>query len=347
MPGGELYFIRERNVLTNELSSFVKIGRINQSDTKTSEDRCKEHQTGNPRELFVHHVVKSPEISHLEKTMHGLFAEHRVRTGEWFRLSDLKLQHAINDAEQMALELIENEGTFEALGDLKEMVSTEVVLQPSQSDLKWFQRSLRSRLLLKTTKKFRDQIGVLNREADERGEDTSGVGQVQEENRVRLDLDRIKAERPDLYAAFEKTTIEFKGPFRWDQKSLAGLELAGEWPEFEPLADELTNLIESVSAGTISIAALGPMNARLRPFEARAEHDLKLAEANIRQACGTAAGILGVCKWRRFKEEVVKFDKESFTENYPDLVPMFYKTTVIKKVKKAVVNHGQDDAEEE
>ena len=92
---GELYFIRERDKQTKEISRYVKIGLVKEKDDRASKERALEHQTGNPRELLIHKVIKTPAISEIENIVHGLFATERV-SGEWFDFSESKLQEAID-----------------------------------------------------------------------------------------------------------------------------------------------------------------------------------------------------------------------------------------------------------
>ena len=58
MTIGEVYFIGERDRSTGKLTENVKIGMVNNQGE--SGDRLKGHQTGNPRDLVLHHVVETP-----------------------------------------------------------------------------------------------------------------------------------------------------------------------------------------------------------------------------------------------------------------------------------------------
>ena len=59
-PGGTIYFIAELG-FDGRPSGMVKIGIVKDSDrSRTVEQRCDEHQTGNPNQLEVIHTVLSP-----------------------------------------------------------------------------------------------------------------------------------------------------------------------------------------------------------------------------------------------------------------------------------------------
>ena len=66
-------------------SFYIKIGKINPNNTgRSSLDRMKEHQGGNPRSLNERYVLSTlADISKLESTLHNSFSTKRVRD-EWF-----------------------------------------------------------------------------------------------------------------------------------------------------------------------------------------------------------------------------------------------------------------------
>ena len=46
---GEIYFVRETDYLTKELTPYVKIGLVRAAEFRDTANRILEHQTGNPR----------------------------------------------------------------------------------------------------------------------------------------------------------------------------------------------------------------------------------------------------------------------------------------------------------
>ena len=73
---GEIYFVRERT--DNGFSPFVKIGLVH--GIRDSLTRLKEHQTGNPRRLFIDEkqVVRTEAVDRVEAQMHKIFSPKRV-----------------------------------------------------------------------------------------------------------------------------------------------------------------------------------------------------------------------------------------------------------------------------
>ncbi|UCC25287.1 MAG: GIY-YIG nuclease family protein, partial [Gemmatimonadales bacterium] len=92
---GIVYFLRERDFRTGAFTDYCKIGLV--AGERTTEQRVKEHQTGNPRQIHEEVSVETPAVDDLETYMHGRFAPWRV-SGEWFHLTADRLQEAIGEA---------------------------------------------------------------------------------------------------------------------------------------------------------------------------------------------------------------------------------------------------------
>jgi len=85
LTAGEIYFVRERDIKSGEVTPYVKIGIVREGakGPRTSEERLLEHQTGNPRNLFLHEVINTPAVEEIETRLHRTYAEQAV-SGEWF-----------------------------------------------------------------------------------------------------------------------------------------------------------------------------------------------------------------------------------------------------------------------
>lgn len=92
---GQLYFLREKDFLSGEITRYVKIGLVR--DVKETDERIREHQTGNPREIYDYHSIESPFVEHLETQMHYRFADNWI-TGEWFDMAESDIDAAIEKA---------------------------------------------------------------------------------------------------------------------------------------------------------------------------------------------------------------------------------------------------------
>ena len=82
---GYIYFIRERDFLTNQVGGYVKIGLTREERPVSA--RLSDHKTANPREEYSEWDIQVPMVDKLETYMHHYFAEHRI-TGEWFEMDN-------------------------------------------------------------------------------------------------------------------------------------------------------------------------------------------------------------------------------------------------------------------
>ncbi|NDB36649.1 MAG: GIY-YIG nuclease family protein, partial [Flavobacteriia bacterium] len=99
LTSGNLYFIRDIDYLTGEIGNYVKIGIVTKD--RTTEERIKDHQTGNPRGIYpVAEVTDVPFVERLETQLHYDHNEHWV-TGEWFLLNDKEVKSIVAQAEHL------------------------------------------------------------------------------------------------------------------------------------------------------------------------------------------------------------------------------------------------------
>lgn len=104
---GEIYFVRE--LAGSGFGPYVKIGLVAKSDHRSSFERLKEHQTGNPRALRIDEsqIVKTDAVSIVEAQLHKIFAPKRV-SGEWFNFpSEQDVFQAISEAQRLSTEIAE------------------------------------------------------------------------------------------------------------------------------------------------------------------------------------------------------------------------------------------------
>ena len=130
---GSLYFIKEEDLLSKAISSYVKIGLVR--DDKETEKRIAEHQTGNPRKIYNHKTLYSPFVEHLETQMHYRFAEKWI-TGEWFNFTDTELKNAIKEAQKIIKEQENFAAAIEEAALLKDKGSNGEKRDPSKEELK-------------------------------------------------------------------------------------------------------------------------------------------------------------------------------------------------------------------
>ena len=86
---GFVYFMTERDLFGYPCGPYVKIGLVKGNDDgRSSFDRRKEHQTGNPREIIIEAEVKThAQVSTLESLVHQRLSKNRIH-GEWFNYGE-------------------------------------------------------------------------------------------------------------------------------------------------------------------------------------------------------------------------------------------------------------------
>jgi len=86
---GFVYFMTERDLFGYPCGPYVKIGLVKGNDDgRSSFDRRKEHQTGNPREIIIEAEVEThAQVSTLESLVHQRLAKYRIH-GEWFNYGE-------------------------------------------------------------------------------------------------------------------------------------------------------------------------------------------------------------------------------------------------------------------
>ena len=113
-------------------SPFCKVGLV--AKNRTTEQRIKEHQTGNPRKIVEQAVIKTNAVNSLETYLHDRLSPHRV-AGEWFELDEQQFESVVDEANLIAAQLREIDA---ALGDavaLKTTPSESAQISPRDVDL--------------------------------------------------------------------------------------------------------------------------------------------------------------------------------------------------------------------
>jgi len=105
LKAGEIYFLSEREKKTDKVTNYVKIEIVREGakGPRTSLERLVEHQTGNPRDLFLHTVIATPAVEEIETRLHKNFATSGV-SGEWFLVDPKQLEDAIEKATELRAE---------------------------------------------------------------------------------------------------------------------------------------------------------------------------------------------------------------------------------------------------
>lgn len=333
LTGGEIYFIKEFDVLTKVETSYVKIGRVNEDEEekRSSTERALEHQTGNPRKLSVFHVLETPLVSSVENKLHRYYAKNRI-SGEWFEMTPELLKAAIGQAAMFAEIAKKDFEVLSAADSLDVQLSTESILEPTEI-LEGLRVSLlNSKLKLKTCEEIDDAYKEL----------VAAIAKT-EPGSDHLATKVIKAPKREFNKeAFEKAYPELWSEFQTVSESISRkftLVVRGHKAELENIDYDLDvfklhfeSELMSVKEKKHRIEDLQDLYFDLRILHSAISWDCEVLEAKLKVECGTAKEIRDICKWTRVMKKKISFDKERLKSNYPDLWAEFTETVVVPDV---------------
>jgi len=339
---GEIYFIGERDLRSKEFTQYFKVGIVRENPDNADRDstqRLLEHQTGNPRELYIESVVKTELVELVETLLHKKFAPLGVR-GEWMKLKPTELEEVKATAKALASEAKEIMSDFQKAEKLAHAQSDEVTI-PATDELKMLNEIyLQSNAKLKAS----DDMFAVIREVlldaleDEDEEEEVGIFvQVQErKGKSIFDEDSFKAKYASIYSKFVITRSVIKGTASYSGSRSFKKEFVDFDSAFAEMVDGFEPLVNKITAGKETKESLHRFSLDLRRATAEAEWSKMKAESKIKVACGTHAGIEGVFKWVRTEKITETLDKKALKEAHPDLVEEF--TTAGESTKAVLVD---------
>jgi hypothetical protein len=339
---GEIYFIGEKDLRSKEVTPYFKVGIVRENPENADRDstqRLLEHQTGNPRELYIESVVKTDLVELVETLLHKKFAPLGVR-GEWMLLTASELADVQKEAHSLAKEAAEIISDLEKAEKLAKEVSDDELL-PATDELKALNEIyLESNAKLKSCKEMQGEIKEILADALEDEDEEEEVGafvQVQERKGKSLfDEDAFKSKYGSIYSQFVIPNRTVKGPATFAGSRAFKREFREFDPAFATIVDGFDPLVEKIKAGKEKKEVLHGFSLELHRVNAEALWEKMKAENKIKVACGTHAGIDGVIKWARAEKVTESLDRKALKEAYPDLVAEF--TTAGEAVKAVIVD---------
>ena len=324
---GEVYFIGEVDRRTGRATPFVKIGIVqgNGKDERDSESRLKDHQTGNPRDLVLLHVSKTPSPYWVESGLHQRFSPARVRN-EWYEIDPDELDRARELCERLAAETMEVAPLVEQANELSGVVSNGNTIDRSDESTRWFDSYSNAETRLKCceqlTEAYINAFSSLPSDRKVLAEQSEIIGQKQI-SRVTFDIERFKQECPDVYARYTVRISKISGKFTPAKSKLSLQEIAPDLARFQ---DDFMNLCEEVRGGGDSFEDLAMKFRDLEVFEGAADWEKRISIANLKVICGVHDEIDGQCKWKRTAKESETFDEKKLKLDEPDLYSRFMVT---------------------
>jgi hypothetical protein len=328
---GEIYFIRERDRRDGATSSYVKIGMVGDTD-RGSHERLSEHQTGNPRDLELHHVTKTPNPFRVERFLHQRFGPKRVRN-EWFDLEDNDLDVAVRVAEQLAEEAFVYLPVIEAAKSLALATSNPAKVPSDEISAGWHQKLMTARAALKLCGNLRSEylsiFGSLSVE-DREEVDVEELVLTETYSSTTFDQDGFSAKYPNLVERFTITNTKVSGRFTPAALDVDLQEVERELVEFE---SAFLAACQSTRTAELKFADLFDLHQEVEKFEGAYQWDEEVADAHLRVMCGTTSGIEGLCTWNRLEKVTRELDKEALESSNPEEFNEFRKTELKVRTK--------------
>jgi len=328
---GEVYFIRERDRIDGGSSSYVKIGIV-QDISRDSQQRIREHQTGNPRNLELHHVTPTPGPYRVERFLHQRFGPNRVRS-EWFRLSDTELESAVQLAERMAEEAFVHIPIMKAADELKTVISSPEKIEPTDETGHWINNLSVAKQAVKLCDEmstaYKDVVGQLT--PDERAQAEFEELVVTEHYiRKNFDQERFTEKYPGLLERYNQVSFRVGGTFR---TTLPEVDLAEAASELVKFTSDFQGSCDKVRGGESNFGELFDQYQILQQFRGAYSWDEDVADAHLRVICGTSAGIEGQVTWKRTAKEDSSPDLERLESEHREKYNEFVTVEVRTRLK--------------
>jgi len=331
LPIGEVYFVQEFPNPNKEPTKLVKIGLAREEGG--SEERLKQHQTGNPRQLKLRHVVLTPAPEWLEGTLHSRLSAHRVRR-EWFSFEPAELESAVQLAEALAVESFQYEPLFEAAEALGSEVSTEPKRPQTVEAQGWFDRLSQAKVRLDLCSDLKD---LYKSTFESLGDDMKQAIEMEDlivtEYAVnkKFDESAFSLKYPELFRTYQVSIERMTRSFLPSYKQFDVAEI--DVP-IHSLANDFKTICDQVKQGKVSFSdELTVAFSEVERFAAIYSWDRKIADASLRVLCGKAGGIEGICSWNRSKKIVTSLDTDLLETQHPTEFNEFVTVTTSSKTK--------------
>jgi T5orf172 domain len=325
LTAGEIYFVRERDIKSGEVTPYVKIGIVREGakGPRTSEERLLEHQTGNPRELFLHEVIATPAVEEIETRLHRAFAEHGV-SGEWFLFDDALIEAAVAKTKNLAAEAQAHLFALEQAELLKKELANGSTAPASDEAIRWHAVYVEANEIIKIASGLKKSFQSLVIESVDDLEEVEHILTQQVRTGASFfNIDRFAQMHPDIYAKYEFTETTFYQRFKVQTPNAKDFSLRDANPEAWEYLDTFSHMLEIVPESVEDQEALHGQYLRVLGIESEALWKKQISEAQLKTLCGPNAAIESICTWPRENKERLVFDEDAFKSENAKLYAEF------------------------
>lgn len=340
LVAGTLYLNRDRDYRSGEWGPYVKIGIVR--NAREAQERIREHQTGNPRQVICLREFQAPMVESLETQIHHRFSEYWT-SGEWFCLDPTAVdKRLVPEIEGLVAEQNHALSDLQEKARQKQIESNGVCSPPSQQDLTELEALKETERVLALAKLDRDLAELRLRIALGSHRSIEGIIQrVERQISPKFDSIAFRDVHPDIWSEHLRIAkTKPKGSLRFRSR----ITLATLAPEKSALKRELMSQSKMLSAQKLVPEQLSRTEETKRLHErfirclgplAKAEWALNCRKAAFAARLGSNEGIEGVCTWKRRVEMRSELDEPSLRTANPALYRQFLsepRTTISLKV---------------
>jgi len=320
---GELYLIGEVDLRTSKDLPFYKIGIVRDKDNRSTEDRLREHQTGNPRLLRAHWVVRTPAVEQIETTLHGCFAPWRI-SGEWFHFDESQFPAVHKTTKDLAAQAKKKEDFLNTAEQLKSVESSDLVIKPSKDAIALYRRlgAIKANLSfaengVKSLKAFFDSLYKKGDDVSDYYSLTSRIGTLE------FDEEAFKEKHPKIWSKYLVSKSRPEQRFILSELSVFKKNQSLLNTDLNSLNTEIGRLVSGSKFSKNSLNQIHSHFLKMLTFQSPLEWEDTLIEAELKSLCGEASGIEGLCSWNRKFKESTSFDKTAFKNDHPEKWDLF------------------------
>jgi hypothetical protein len=321
LTAGEIYFVGERDLKTSEITTYVKIGIVREGakGPRTSAQRLDEHQTGNPRQLFIHEVIETPAVEEIETRLHKAFAQYGV-SGEWFQYTPDLLQSAIAKAKELRDEAKASIDALILAEELKRTPANGETIDPTDEVIHWHAKYVEASEIIKVTKRLRDEFETLIESTTENLEEVDHILTKQvRAGATYLDTTRLEFERPDIYGKYLVSQESWYQRFKVAMPKAKDYSLIDHNPMAWEVIDFFGDMLQIEPESAEDREVLHAKYLELLGLESEALWEKQLAEGELKAHCSSNQAIEGICTWPREAKHSLAFDEDSFREQEPEI----------------------------
>jgi hypothetical protein len=318
---GTIYFIRERNLITNELSPFVKIG-LTGLHRKTT-DRKNDLQTGNPRELFVAHEVLVPCVRAVETALRYKFLMQNVYL-EWHMFSEgskNQIQDALHYCEELKKQFAKQTSVIEEAKRLDNTPSTGGSIPATKDAMHWRNQFLVHHEIVKLGQTVATVQRIKAKECFQNGEQIpDGIG-ITERQISEVNWAQFRRIYPEILERYIKRQLT--GVFKVLKDSTKNeIDANRNISETKAEVEKFFELFNTEKNHGDPSPELRQQRIKLQQLTKFSSVEKELARCQLKVICGTAPGILNICSWVR-KLSQPKLDTARLAREHENLLTPF------------------------